>query len=153
MRKSLFITYIKIIITILIICGLIYGAIKFLNQEYDNQEYETIKTNMLLIQNKTETIAQKVEIKEKDVKYVGTKLKEKEDDFNIQKLINSKIIDIDSKDNNYYYLDNSNLKELGLNNIELDACYIVDYKKNDIIYINGIEDNNGNVIYKLSEMK
>ena len=153
MRKSLFITYIKIIITILIICGLIYGAIKFLNQEYDNQEYETIKTNMLLIQNKTETIAQKVEIKEKDVKYVGTKLKEKEDDFNIQKLINSKIIDIDSKDNNYYYLDNSNLKELGLNNIELDACYIVDYKKNDIIYINVIEDNNGNVIYKLSEMK
>lgn len=153
MRKSLFITYIKIIITILIICGLIYGAIKFLNQEYDNQEYETIKTNMLLIQNKTDTIAQKVEIKEKDVKYVGTKLKEKEDDFNIQKLINSKIIDIDSKDNNYYYLDNSNLKELGLNNIELDACYIVDYKKNDIIYINGIEDNNGNVIYKLSEMK
>lgn len=153
MRKSLFITYIKIIITILIICGLIYGAIKFLNQEYDNQEYETIKTNMLLIQNKTETIAQKVEIKEKDVKYVGTKLKEKEDDFNIQKLINSKIIDIDSKDNNYYYLDNSNLKELGLNNIELDACYIVDYKKNDIIYIEGIEDNNGNVIYKLSEMK
>lgn len=153
MRKSLFITYIKIIITILIICGLIYGAIKFLNQEYDNQEYETIKTNMLLIQNKTDTIAQKVEIKEKDVKYVGTKLKEKEDVFNIQKLINSKIIDIDSKDNNYYYLDNSNLKELGLNNIELDACYIVDYKKNDIIYINGIEDNNGNVIYKLSEMK
>lgn len=153
MRKSLLGTYIKIIIAVLIIVALIYGAIKFLYNEYDKQEYETVKTNMLLIQNKTEIIAQKVEIKEKDAKYIGTKIKEKENNADIQNLINNKIIDIKSKEHNYYCIDNLNLKELGLENIEIDNFYIVDYEKNDIIYVDGIEDSNGNVIYKLSEMK
>lgn len=153
MRKSLLGTYIKIIIAVLIIVALIYGAIKFLYNEYDKQEYETVKTNMLLIQNKTEIIAQKVEIKEKDAKYIGTKIKEKENNADIQNLINNKIIDIKSKEHNYYCIDNLNLKELGLENIEIDNFYIVDYEKNDIIYVDGIEDSTGNVIYKLSEMK
>ena len=153
MRKSLLGTYIKIIIAVLIIGALIYVAIKFLYNEYDKQEYETVKTNMLLIQNKTEIIAQKVEIKEKDAKYIGTKIKEKENNADIQNLINNKIIDIKSKEHNYYCLDNTNLKELGLENIEIDNFYIVDYEKNDIIYVDGIEDSTGNVIYKLSEMK
>lgn len=153
MRKSLLATYTKIIISILVIVALIYVSIKFFYKEYDKHEYETIKTNMLLIQNKTEVIANKVEIKEKNAKYIGTKIKEKENEINIQNLIDNKIIDINSKDNIYYYLDNSNLKELGLDNIELDSFYIVDYKKNDIIYVNGIEDNSGNIVYRLSEMK
>lgn len=153
MRKSLMGTYIKIIIAVLIIGALIYVAIKFLYNEYDKQEYETVKTNMLLIQNKTEIIAQKVEIKEKDAKYIGTKIKEKENNADIQNLINNKIIDIKSKEHNYYCIDNLNLKELGLENIEIDNFYIVDYEKNDIIYVDGIEDSTGNVIYKLSEMK
>ena len=153
MRKSLLATYTKIIISILVIVALIYVSIKFFYKEYDKHEYETIKTNMLLIQNKTEVIANKVEIKEKNAKYIGTKIKEKENEINIQNLIDNKIIDINTKDNIYYYLDNSNLKELGLDNIELDSFYIVDYKKNDIIYVNGIEDNSGNIVYRLSEMK
>ena len=153
MRKSLFITYIKIILSIMIICGLIYGAVKFLNQEYDKQEYETVKTNMLLLQNKTEIIEQKVEIKEKDAKYIGTKINEKGNNEDIQNLINNKIIDTKSKEHNYYCLDNTNLKELGLENIEIDKVYVVDYEKNDIIYVNGIENSSGKVIYKLSEMK
>lgn len=153
MRKSLFITYIKIILAILMICGLIYGTIKFLWKEYDKEEYEDIKTNMLLIQNKIETIAQKVEIKEKDAKYIGTKIEERENDVKVQNLINNQVIDIYSKDSNYYCIDNSNLKELGLENIMVDDYYIVDYKKNDVIYIDGIENKDGNIIYKLSDMK
>ena len=108
---------------------------------------------MLLIQGKTEVLSQKVEIKEKDAKYIGTKLKDKEVDSTIQNLIDEKIIDMDSKDSNYYYLDGSNLAELGLNNIQLDSDFIVDYKKNDIIYVKGIENADGNIIYKLSDMK
>lgn len=153
MRKSLLTTYIKIILAIIAIVILIYGTIKFFYNEYNKQEYETLKTNMLLIQNKTEIIAQKVKIKEKDAKYIGTKIEEKENDESIQNLINNEIINIKSKDYKYYCLDNSNLKELGLTNIEIDNFYIVDYEKNEIIYVDGIEDNSGNVIYKLSEMK
>ena len=153
MRKSLFITYIKIILAILMIIGLIYGAIKFLWKEYDKEEYENIKTNMLLIQNKIETVAQKVEIKEKDAKYIGTKIEEKENDAKVQNLINNKVIDIYSKDSNYYCINNENLRDLGLENIMVDDYYVVDYKKIDVIYIEGIENKEGNIIYKLSDME
>ena len=153
MRKNLFITYIKIILAILIICGLTYGTIKFLWKEYDKEEYEDIKTNMLLIQNKIETVAQKVEIKEKDAKYIGTKIEEKENDAKVQNLINNKVIDIYSKESNYYCINNENLRDLGLENIMVDDYYVVDYKKIDVIYIEGIENKEGNIIYKLSDME
>ncbi len=151
-RKSLLATYIKIILVIAVIAVAIYGIIKMVNDGYNKEEFATIKTNMLLIQGKTEIIAQKVDIKEKGAKYIGTEIKEKENDTKIQNLINNNVIDINSKNSNYYCLDNNNLKELELD-INVDDYYIVDYKKNDVIYVNGIQDQNGNMVYKLSDME
>ena len=151
-QKSLVVTYIKIFIVIAIIAVGIYIAIKFFNKEYSSEEYETIKTDMLLIQGQTEVLSQKVEIEDDDAEYIGTKLKDKEIDDNIQNLIDKKIVDLDSDDSNYYCLDNSNLEELGLN-IKTDNYFIVDYKKNDVIYIEGVENSEGNTVYKLSDMK
>ena len=151
-RKSLLATYIKIILVIAVIAVAIYGIIKMVNDGYNKEEFATIKTNMLLIQGKTEIIAQKVDIKEKGAKYIGTEIKEKENDTKIQNLINNNVIDINSKKSNYYCLDNDNLKELELD-INVDDYYIVDYKKNDVIYVNGIQDQNGNMVYKLSDME
>lgn len=151
-QKSLVVTYIKIFIVIAIIAVGIYIAIKFFNKEYSSEEYETIKTDMLLIQGQTEVLSQKVEIEDDDAEYIGTKLKDKKIDENIQNLIDKKIVDLDSDDSNYYCLDNSNLEELGLN-IKTDNYFIVDYKKNDVIYIEGVENSEGNTVYKLSDMK
>lgn len=152
-RKSLVVTYIKIFIVIAIIVVGIIVALKFLNKEYNSQEYETIKTDMLLIQGQTEVLAQKVAIEEDDAEYIGTKLEDKEIDETIQNLIDKEIVDLDSEDSNYYCLDNSNLEELGLEDVRTDNFFIVDYKQNDIIYIDGIEDAEGNIVYKLSDMK
>lgn len=152
-RKSLAVTYIEILIVIAIIIVGIFVGIQLFTKEYSNEKFKTIKTDMLLIQGKTEVIAQKVEIKEKGAKYIGTKLQDKEIDASLQNLIDKEIIDLESKKSNYYYLDNEDLKELGLENITIDSYYIVDYKRNDIIYVNGIEDKNGNVVYKLSDME
>lgn len=152
-RKSLVVTYIKIFIVIAIIVVGIILALKFLNKEYNSQEYETIKTDMLLIQGQTEVLAQKVAIEEDDAEYIGTKLEDKEIDETIQNLIDKEIVDLDSEDSNYYCLDNSNLEELGLEDVRTDNFFIVDYKQNDIIYIDGIEDSEGNIVYKLSDMK
>ena len=102
---------------------------------------------MLLIQGQTEIIAQKVEIKEKDAKYIGTPIKEKAGDAKIQNLVNSNIIDLESKDSNFYCLNNDNLKELGLDEIQTEDYYIVDYKKNDVIYVEN------DIVYRLSEME
>ena len=152
-RKGLVSTYVKILVVILIIVIGIHLVIKFASNGYSKEEMETLKTNMLLIQGKAEIIAQKVEIKEKNAKYIGTQVKEKENEEIIQNLINNNIIDINSKDSNLYCLNNEDIKELGLDSIYTDNYYIVDYKKNDVIYPNGIKNENGDIIYKLSEMK
>ena len=131
----------------------LYWGIKALNKGYNNEEYETVKTNMLLIQGKTEVIAQKVEIEEEGAEYIGTKIQDKQDDAKIQNLVNNNVINLKSEDNNYYCIDNSNLEELGLSEINIDDYYIVDYKQNDVIYVDGIQDEAGNTVYKLSDME
>lgn len=151
-KKSLLATYIKIFIVIALMVAAIYALIKFVDNGYNKEMYETIKTNMLLIQGKTEVLAQKVEIEEKGAKLVGTKIEEKKEEEPIKKLIEAGIIDIESEDNNYYCLNNEDLKSLGLENITTNSYYIVDYKKNDIIYLDGIQNESGNIVYKLSEM-
>lgn len=152
-RKGLISAYIKIILIILILGAVVYGALKIFIDAQEKMKFETIKTNMLLIQGKTEVIAQKVNIKEKDAKYIGIKIKEKQDDEKIKNLVNNNIIDIDSKDSNLYCIDNLALRELGLDSIQIQDYYIVDYKKNDVIYVDGVENEDDKVVYKLSEMK
>ena len=151
-KKSLLATYVKIFIVIALMSATIYALIRFVDNGYSNEMYETIKTNMLLIQGKTEVISQKVEIKEKGAELIGTKIKDKQEEEPIKKLIEAGIINIESKDNNYYCLSNEDLKNLGLENIITNNYYIVDYKKNDIIYVDGIQNQSGNIVYKLSEM-
>ena len=151
-RKSLLATYIKIIIVILLIAAGIYAVYRLVHKSYNEAEFETIKTDMLSIQVQTETVAQKVEIKEKGAKYIGTKIDDKLEDEKVQNLINNNIIDVESKKSNLYCLDNSNLEELGLSNIKVDSFYIVDYKQNEVIYVDGIQNSNGETVYKLSDM-
>ena len=152
-KKSVLFTYIKIIIVIGILIAGVYFGLRIFNKEYDKETFETVKTNMLLIQAKTELIAQKKKIEEDDVKYIGTKISKKKDDPKIKNLIDNKIIDIESKKSNYYCIDNNNLDELGLNDIRIDDYFIVDYKKNDVIYVDEIENKEGKIIYKLSDME
>lgn len=152
-RKGLLKAYLKIIILILLIIATIYGIYKVASNSYSKEEFETIKTDLLLIQAQTEVIAQKVEIKEKDAKYIGTQVKEKSEDEKIQNLINNKVIDLESKDSNLYCLNNEDLKQLGLEDIQTKDYYIVDYKKNDVIYVDGMQNQDGNIVYKLSEME
>ena len=152
-RKSLIATYFKIFLIIVLIVVGIYFCIQFVNRGYNEEEYETIKTNLLLIQGKTEVIAQRVEIEEEDVKYIGTEIKEKENDPKIQNLIKNNIIDLESKENIYYCIDSNNLEELDLKQIEVKDYFIVDYKQNDVIYVDGIKNKSGNIVYKLSDME
>lgn len=151
-RKSVVLTYVKIFILLAIIAAIVYAAIQFFGTKYNEQEFETVKTDMLLIQGKIEIISQKVDIEEEDAEYVGTPIKENEEDEKIKNLINNSIIDIDSKKSKYYCINNDNLNELGLENVRIDDYYIVDYENNEVIYINGIKNKNGDTIYKLSDM-
>ena len=152
MRKSLAFTYVKIFIAIILIALIIYYAINFIQRENNSEEFETVKTDMLALQGRIEILKQQVETETEDVEYVGTEIEQKENEPQIQNLINNNVIDIDSEDSNYYCIDNSNLQELGLE-IQTDSYYIVDYEQNDVIYVDGIKDSSGNMVYKLSDME
>lgn len=151
-RKSVVLTYVKIFIVLVIIAAIIYAAVQFFGTKYNEEEFETLKTDMLLIQGKIEVVSQKVDIEEEDAEYIGTSIKENREDEKIQNLVNNNIIDIDSKKSKYYCINNDNLNELGLENVRVDDYYIVDYENNEVIYINGIKNENGDTIYKLSDM-
>lgn len=154
MKRGYIKTYLKMLFVILIIVGIVLGTIYILKDEYNHEKFETLKTDMLLIEGKIKIVGEKVNIKEKDAKYIGTSLTEIKDNEQVKKLQEKQIIDLESKEHIYYALNSRHLEELGLNAIELrDGIYIVDYKTNEIIYANGIEDANGNMLYKLSDME
>lgn len=154
MKRGYFKTYVKILFFIGIIIAIIYGAGYFLKNEYDDEQFETIKTDMLLIEAKTKIVAEKIKMKEKDAAYVGKKIEEAKDDEDIKKLQESGIINLEEKNNVYYILEKSNLEELGLTAVNLaEGYYIVEYNSNEIIYAKGIKDKDGNILYKLSDIE
>ena len=110
MRKGYGRVYAGILFIILVIGIIIYGVLKYAKKEVDSEQFETIKTDMLLIEAKTSIVAQKVKIKEKDAKYIGNKI-ENDENEDIKKLEQHGIIEL-KKENNYYILDDNNLDEL-----------------------------------------
>lgn len=52
----------------------------------------------------------------------------------------------------YYQLPDKALESMGVH-LEKNQGYIVNYKNDEIIYRNGLETEDGNVYYKLSEIK
>jgi len=155
MKQGYLKIYLKIILILIIIVAIIIGSIYVIKNSYTEEKFETLKTDMLLIEGKIKIVSEKVYIKEKDSKYIGTAISEMKDNEKIKSLQENKIINIESKDNNYYVLIKQNLDELGLNELKLSdgSMYIVDYKTNEIIYADGIKDKQGNILYKLSDIE
>ena len=152
MRKGYGRVYAGILFIILVIGIIIYGVLKYAKKEVDSEQFETIKTDMLLIEAKTSIVAQKVKIKEKDAKYIGNKI-ENDENEDIKKLEEHGIIEL-KKENNYYILDDNNFDELELSvRNQKQGNYIVEYNSNEIIYTSGIKDKDGNILYKLSDIE
>lgn len=147
-------THIKTFLILIIAIIAVIGGIYFFRDKYDGEKFETVKTNMLLIEAKTKIIGEKVKIKEKNAKYVGKKIDELKEEEKIKVLIDNGIIKLDEKDVKYYVLEKSDIESIGLNNISMDdEYYIVEYTSNEIIYSEGIEKEEGKRLYKLSEIK
>lgn len=147
-------THIKTFVILIIAVIAVIGGIYFFRDRFDSEKFETVKTNMLLIEAKTKIIGEKVKIKEKDAKYVGKEIEELKEDEKIKSLIDNEIIKLDQKDVKYYVLEKADIESMGLNNINMDdGYYIVEYMSNEIIYSAGIENEEGDTVYKLSDIK
>lgn len=154
MKRGYFKTYAKTFFVILLIALIAIGVVYYLKNEYNVEQLETIKTNMLLIEGKTKIIAEKVRIKEKDATYVGTKVEKESEDETIKELQEKGVIDLNAKNVNYYILEKSHLEELGLSDIIMeDGMYIVEYTSNEVIYSKGIDISDNTKVYKLSEIQ
>lgn len=153
MKKGYFKTYAKTVFFIAIIVAVIVAATYFLKDEYNNEYFETVKTDMLLIEGKTKVVAETVKMKQKDASYMGKKIKEVLAEDEIKRLEESKIIDTSKKGSNYYVLERNDLEEIGLETVDINGYYIVEYTNNEIIYSEGIENKEGNRLYKLTEIK
>lgn len=148
-------TFIAMIFIVILIALLVFGVVYFTRIQVSNEKLETLKTNMLLIQAKTNVIAQDVEMKVENANLKGTKLADMKEDEIIKSFLDKGIIDENSEESDFYVLKNQDIKDLGLENVESEdgSYYIVDYKKNDIITTKGYEASDKKMYYKLSEIE
>lgn len=123
------------VIVMLILAGIIVyegtGTIK-------EARKQSIYTNLLLIQAKTRTINDKVEFQEAE--YIGKVIT----DNSIKEKVGSDI------SNDLYELNQEDLNQLGVDVKEND--YAVDYKNDEVYYLKGIEDEQGNLHYSLTDI-
>ena len=154
MKKEYLKSHIKALVGIIVVVVIIIFGAKFFKKEYNVQKTNDIKTDMLLIQGKTKIISEKVRINEEGAAYIGSKIEPEAtiENEEVNELKNKEVLDFSIAENNYYILDKQNLDELGLTEVELtEGFYIVEYTQNDIIYSKGVNEN-GKIIYKLSDL-
>lgn len=110
---------------------------------------QNVNTNMMLIQAKTKTIAEKAKFNKDTSIYKGTKLAEVSGNQKIEKFLGKNVIEVND---NTYLLSQQDLNEMGLEKVNIEDGYIVNYETEEVIYVKGFEAN-GQTYYKLSEMK
>ncbi len=143
------ITIVSLVITIIILL-IIGGATVYIGTSVIKQAtLQTVNTNMMLIQAKTKTIAEQAKFNNNQDNYKGTVLSEVSGNKKIDEMINVGIIDDTSK---FYLLSKDDLISMGLEKIDIEDGYIVNYETEEVIYVKGYE-NDGITYHKLTDMK
>ncbi len=141
------ITMVSLVVTIIILGILVSITVYSGGTVLKQTKLQTITTNMMLIQVKAKTIAEQAKFNSDESLYKGTKVSNITDNTKISELINSNVID---NTGNYYLLTQNDLNNIGLQKIDVQDGYIVNYDTEEVIYVRGFE-NDGKVYYKLSE--
>ena len=138
---------IGIILIIIIIAGLITGAVFFINTRINNEKNDSIRSDMLLIQGTCAKLKQEsIKAKNTDM-YVGTKISDMSEDEIINNFKGLNIVPEDQYEK-YYCLNNDNLKALNLDiQNEEGSYYLINYDDNEVIITKGYQGK-----YKLSEI-
>lgn len=143
------ITIVSLVITIIIL--LIIGGVSVTvgTSVIKQATITNINTNMMLIQAKTKTIAEQAKFNNNQDNYKGTVLSEVSGNKKVNKILEAGIIEDASK---YYLLSKDDLVSMGLEKIDIEDGYIVNYETEEIIYVKGYE-NDGITYHKLTDMK
>ena len=155
MKNSKGITMIALIIIVLIMILLASVTAYEANGLVTVARVQSVTTNLLLIQAKVRIINEKIVFESEEDKksqlYVGTKLIE--GDKALETMRDKEIVTNDDINNNsYYLLSKEDLIDMGLESINSEDGYVVNYKTEEVIYMKGVKNNEGKYLYKLSEM-
>ena len=126
MKDEKGLTYIATIFLVIIIIAFAIGVILYIQQQYRNEESETIKTNMLAIQGKAKMVAEEEKALKKEL--IGTKILIEQQDQKVKDFLKSQNIEIE----------------------ENSKYYIVNYDNMEVLYTKGIKVGD-NEYYKLSD--
>ena len=118
MKEEKGLTYIGMVFLIILIAILVFGAIYFFRIEQWKANLENVKTDMLLIQAKVKNVSNEQTLEKKENVLIGTKISDMEDNDTIKEFLEKDIIDIESKKNNYYVLDQEDLGELEVDQVQ-----------------------------------
>ena len=92
MKDEKGLTYVATIILVIIIIAFAIGVILYIQQQYRNEESETIKTNMLAIQGKAKMVAEEEKALKKEL--IGTKILIEQQDQKVKDFLKSQNIEI-----------------------------------------------------------
>lgn len=148
MKKDNGITLIALIVTIIIMIILATIVVDFSTKAIDKAKLEDIKTNMLLIQGKSQTIYEKYSFKEIE-ELTGILYSEQNTYVISDGLLNHLNVEDD-----IYIWGEEALNENGLGTIKTDeqTFYIVDYTTSEIYFSKGYEYNDL-IYYSLTELQ
>lgn len=149
MKKQMGVTLMALVITVMVM-GILAGVT--VNVGYDiikQAKLQNLNTNMLLLQAKIKTISEEASFNNNTSNYKGQKVSEVTSNEKVTILKDNGVIDVSE---NYYLLSQNDLNSIGLEKIQIEDGYIVNYETEEIIYVKGFELN-GAKYYKLSETK
>lgn len=155
MKSEKGLTFLSTAILVVVIAALTFGIVYLVRLQLDKGKNEDIKTDILLVEAKVQKLAGEYILKKKEEILVGTKLTDMEDEPVIKEFLEKEIFDKEEKGAKYYVLDQDNIKELNLENVELekDSYYIVDYTSVKVYYTKGYSDEGGEVYYTVEKDK
>lgn len=139
------ITLISLVVTIIVISILAVTVFATSNSLILDTKMKTVLANMYLVKGKVETIYEEYKFDDDNSVLVGTEYKDSLEEYHVNK-----------KSSDLWYVWNKNtLTQVGLDNKMLSgrSNYIVNYTTGEIIYTSGCEDDNGNILYTLTEMR
>lgn len=148
MKKDNGITLIALIVTIIIMIILATIVVDFSTKAIDKAKLEDIKTNMLLIQGKSQTIYEKYSFKE--IEELTGILYSEQNTY----VISDGLLDHLKVEDDIYIWGEEALNENGLGIIKTDeqTFYIVDYTTSEIYFSKGYEYNDS-IYYSLTELQ
>lgn len=150
MKKETGMGIIAIILIILSIIALCFGAYYFVSNFMKKEKNVDIKANMLVIKGKAKVLEETSKVNNNEEGLKGKKLSEMQEDHIISEFLTKNIID-STKLDKYYALRNEDLKEMELDiQNEKDSYYIVKYETEEVYITKGyVNEENSSTIYKL----